>query len=204
MTMPQAVPLRHSLFEDAHALLMGSLFIGLGFVLLQSAALITGGAAGIALILHYMTGLPVGALFFAINVPFYLFAYKAMGTAFTLKTLATNVLLAVFNLLLPHTLTLSAVDPVFAAMAGGTLMGMGVLALARHKASVGGIGVLTIYLQEKRGWRAGKVQMVLDCLIIAAAVSVLDLRHLLLSVLSAMSLSLVLVINHKPGRYAGY
>ena len=203
MTTPAAA-LRHSLFEDTHALMMGCLFIGLGFVLLQGAQLITGGAAGIALILHYVTDLPVGALFFAINAPFYLFAYRAMGRAFTAKTLATNVLLALLNWLLPHSLTLSAVDPVFAAVGGGTLMGMGVLALARHKASVGGIGVLTIYLQEKRGWRAGKVQMALDCLIIAAAVPVLDPRNLLLSVLCAVSLSLVLVINHKPGRYAGY
>ena len=204
-TMTAILPAqRHTPFEDAHALLMGSLFIGFGFALLQSAELITGGAAGIALILHYATGLPVGALFFAINIPFYLFAVRAMGWAFTLKTLATNVLLALWSWIFPRVLDIAAVEPAFAALAGGTLMGMGVLALARHKASVGGIGVLAIYLQEKRGWRAGKVQMGIDSLIVAAALFVLDPLHLLLSVASVVALSLVLVINHKPGRYAGY
>lgn len=200
---------RHTAFEDIHALFMGTLFIGIGFILLQSAKLITGGAAGIALILHYLTGYSTGTVFFVINIPFYIFAYKAMGRAFTLKTFATNILLVAWNAFLPHVLAVSLptpglLAPTFAAIAGGTLLGMGILALARHKASVGGTGVLTLYLQDKRGWRAGRVQMAFDCVIVSSAAFFLSFDKLLLSILSAVAMSAVLIINHKPGRYTGY
>ena len=92
----------------------------------------------------------------------------------------------------------------FAAIFGGTIIGMGILALARHKSSVGGIGVLALWLYEKRGISAGKVQMSTDCVIIAAAFTVISWDKLLLSILSAVALSAVIIANHKPGRYEGY
>lgn len=58
-----------------------------------------------------------------------------------------------------------------------------------------------MYLQERLGWRAGKVQMLLDCLIIAGAAAFVDVQRIALSVLAAVVLSLTLAINHKPGRY---
>lgn len=195
---------RHTLVEDVHALLIGTSFIAVGLILLKAAGLATGGVAGIALIISYLTDWPVGVVFFALNAPFYIFAQRALGWTFALKTLATNVLLTGFSLVLPLWLKLGGVDPIFAAVFGGTIIGMGILALARHRASVGGIGVLGLWLQEKRGISAGKVQMVTDCLIVGAAFMVISFDKLLLSVLSAGALSLVLIANHKPGRYAGY
>jgi uncharacterized membrane-anchored protein YitT (DUF2179 family) len=105
---------------------------------------------------------------------------------------------------MPHWLKVTGVDPVFAAVFGGTIIGMGILALARHKSSVGGVGVLALYLQERRGISAGKVQMIADCLVVAAAFTVISRERLLLSILSAVALSAVIIANHKPGRYEGY
>jgi uncharacterized membrane-anchored protein YitT (DUF2179 family) len=59
-------------------------------------------------------------------------------------------------------------------------------------------------MHDKRGISAGKVQIAADVLVIAAAFAVIDLNRLLLSILSAVALSLVIIVNHKPGRYAGY
>ncbi len=204
--MPKSQPLgpRHSPAEDIHAILMGSSFAGLGVVMLKTAGVVTGGVAGIALILAYLSHWPVGPLFFALNLPFFVLAQRTLGSTFTLKSLATTALLSLFTLVMPRWLHISGIDPVFAAIFGGTLIGMGVLALARHRASVGGIGVLAIWLYEKRGINAGKVQMTFDVLIVASAFFVVDLRHLALSVLSAIALSLVMIAYHRPGRYAGY
>ncbi len=206
MTSSQSLPAgpRHSAAEDVHALLMGSSFAALGVVMLKAAGVVTGGVAGIALILAYLTHWKVGPLFFALNLPFFILAQRTMGWTFTLKSLATTALLSVFTLVMPGWLHIAGIDPVFAAIFGGTLIGMGVLALARHRASVGGIGVLAIWLYEKRGINAGKVQMTFDVLIVASAFFVVDLRHLALSVLSAVALSLVMIAYHRPGRYAGY
>ena len=190
--------------EDVHAILMGSSFAALGVVMLKSAGVVTGGVAGIALIFAYLTHWPVGPLFFGLNLPFFVLAQRTLGWTFTLKSLATTGLLSVFTVVMPGWLHIAGVDPVFAAIFGGTLIGMGVLALARHRSSVGGIGVLALWIYEKRGVNAGKVQMTCDVLIVASAFFVVDLRHLALSVLSAVALSLVMIAYHRPGRYAGY
>lgn len=195
---------RHTLIEDVHALLIGSSFIAVGLTLLKAAGLVTGGVAGMALIVSYLTHWPVGTVFLLLNIPFYVLAQRTLGWMFTAKTLATNLLLAGLAFGMPSWLRLTHVDPVFAAVFGGTILGMGVLALARHKSSVGGIGVLALWLYEKKGISAGKVQMASDCLILACAFAVMNWDKLLLSILSAVALSVVIIANHKPGRYEGY
>ncbi|HEY0887958.1 MAG TPA: YitT family protein, partial [Ramlibacter sp.] len=84
---------------------------------------------------------------------------------------------------------------------GGLLCGTGMLMLFRHRASLGGLNTLVLYLQDRLGWRAGKVQMLLDGLILLAALFVADLPRVALSVLGAVVLNLTLAINHRPGRY---
>lgn len=195
---------RHTAVEDIHALLIGSSFIAVGLTLLKAAGLVTGGMAGVALIVSYLSGWPVGVVFFVLNLPFYVLAQRTMGWMFTVKTLATNLLLAGLAWAMPHWLKVEEVDPIFSAVFGGTIIGMGILALARHRSSVGGIGVLALYLQERRGISAGKVQMAADCLIVGAAFFAIPFDKLLLSIASAVALSAVLIANHKPGRYAGY
>ena len=195
---------RHTPLEDVHALLIGSSFIAVGLTLLKAAGLVTGGVAGVALIISYLTAWPVGAVFFVLNIPFYVLAQRTLGWAFTGKTLATNLLLAGLAFGMPSWLKVTGVDPVFAAVFGGTIIGMGILALARHRSSVGGVGVLALYLQERRGISAGKVQMIADALVVAAAFAVVTPDKLLLSILSAVALSAVIIANHRPGRYAGY
>ena len=52
--MPPTTPAPpHSLLEDAQALLAGTLLVSLGVAMLGKANLITGGAVGLALLLHY-------------------------------------------------------------------------------------------------------------------------------------------------------
>lgn len=195
---------RHTALEDIHALLIGSSFIAVGLTLLKAAGLVTGGVAGVALIVSYLSGWPVGVVFFVLNLPFYVLAQRTLGWTFTFKTLATNLLLAGLAWGMPHWLKVGGIDPIFSAVFGGTIIGMGILALARHRSSVGGVGVLALYLQERRGISAGKVQMAADCLVVAAGFFTISFDKLLLSIASAVALSAVIIANHKPGRYAGY
>lgn len=193
----------HSLFEDAQAILTGALFVAFGITLLKHAGLLTGGTAGLAFLIHYATGWNFGVVFFALNLPFYGLALRTLGRPFMLKTLAAVGAMSLLADLLPRLVTFSHVDPLFAALMGGFLVGAGLLMLFRHKASLGGINVLAIHLQEQRGWRAGAVQMALDCAIVAAAFAVVEPRLIVLSIVGAIALNLVVAVNHKPGRYLG-
>lgn len=199
-----AAPLPHTLLEDIQALLVGTLFMALSVVLFRHSGLLTGGTAGIAFLLHYLSGYAFGPIFFAINLPFYVFAVRALGWAFTFKTFAAVALLSIYSEVLPAWIPLGHVQPVFAAVMAGLLAGVGLLMLMRHKASLGGLGVLAIYMQEKHGWRAGKIQMAADCVIVLAALLIKDFSLVALSVLGALALNMVITINHRPGRYSGF
>lgn len=202
--MPEAAPPPppHGTLDDLQALLTGTLFVALGLALFRHAGLVTGGTAGIAFVLHYASGWPFGAVFFAINLPFYALAWRRMGRAFTLKTFVAVVLLALLVEAVPAWLALQRVQPVFAAVGGGLLMGAGMLMLFRHHASLGGLNVLVLWLQQRRGWRAGYVQLGLDSAILLAALPWLSATQAALSVLGAGVLNLALALNHRRGRYA--
>ncbi len=195
---------RHTLGEDIYAIAIGASLSAFGIVMLHAAGLVTGGVAGLALTVSYLTGIPVGTLFFTINLPFLVLAQRTMGWRFTIKSAVTVALLSVLTWVMPGLSPMGQVNAWFAAIFGGTVIGMGILSLARHKSSVGGIGVLALYLYEKRGINAGKVQGAADTVIVLSACVVLDVRHLLLSVLSAVALSAVLYTFHRKGRYTGY
>ena len=192
---------RHSLLEDAQALLTGTLFVALGVALFKQAGILTGGTVGIAFLIHYAGGWPFGALFFAINLPFYLLAYRRLGAAFTVKTMAAVSLLALLAEVLPRWLQFAALNPFFAALAGGLLIGAGMLILFRHRASLGGLNVLVLYLQERHGWRAGYVQAGLDALILLCASAFVSWERIGLSLLGMLAINAALVINHRSGRY---
>lgn len=196
-----AAPPRHSLLDDAQALLTGTLFVALGLVLLRQAGLVTGGTAGIAFVLHYATGWSFGALFFMVNLPFYVLAWRRMGARFTIKTFFAVTLLALLTETLPRWMALASLAPLFGALAGGLLVGVGFVILFRHQASLGGLNVLVQWLQERRGWRAGQLQLGLDVLILLAASAHVSPGQLALSVLAAAVMNLALAINHRPGRY---
>lgn len=194
---------RHSPFEDAQAIVTAALFIALGVTLFANAGLLTGGTAGLAFLIHYATGWRFGVVFFVINVPFYFLALRAMGWAFTLKTFCAVAALSAFSELMPLLLRFDFLQPVYAGVMGGFLIGAGLLMLFRHRASLGGINVLVLVLQERRGWRAGKVQMAIDCLIVLAALALVEPWRIAVSVLGAVALNLVVAVNHRPGRYLG-
>lgn len=195
--------IRHTLLEDAQALLVAPLFVAFAILLFQHAGLFTGGTVGIAFLIHYLGNWPIGPTLFVINLPFYFLAVRALGWQFTIKTFIAVSLLAIYTGLLPSLISLQSLDRGFAAVMAGFMAGVGLLILIRHKASLGGIGILVIHLQNTRGWRAGKLQMAADCLILAAAALFRDPLSVALSILGAVALNLVIAVNHKAGRYMG-
>ncbi|MCW2236035.1 YitT family protein [Azospirillum canadense] len=194
---------RHRLYEDALALLMGTLFVALGTAIYGKTMLLTGGVAGAALLLSYVTPFGFGALFFLVNLPFYLLAWKRMGWQFTLRTFIAVGMVAGFSRMTDSWIGFSHLDPVYATVIGGALCGSGLLMLFRHRTGLGGLNILAIYLQERFGVRAGYFQLGVDLMIVAAAFFVLETDRLLLSVLGAAIVNMLLAINHKPGRYLG-
>ena len=75
--------------------------------------------------------------------------------------------------------------------------------LFRHRCSLGGVGIAALYLQDRYGWRAGKVQMMIDCTVVLLALAIVPFDRVAYSVLAAVIMSLFLWVSHRPGRYQG-
>lgn len=196
---PVAPP--HSIIEDVFALVIGTLMVSLGLTLLTSSGAVTGGVAGIAILASYVSPWPFGVWFVLINAPFFVLALLRMGWQFTLKTIITVVLVALFSELHPAMIDLDSVQPVYGVLFGSAVTGVGFIVLFRHRASVGGISILCLYLQDRFGWRAGYVQMAIDAVIVLSSVLVVSPVLLLLSVAGAVVMNLVIALNHRPNRY---
>lgn len=203
MTMPEPAAV-HSITEDILAIIIGTLFVSFGIALFKLAGLLTGSTAGLAFLIHYLSGLPFGALFFVINLPFYYFAFRRMGWRFTAKSFCAVALVSVFSELHGRFIVIGQIEPFYAALFGGCLMGVGFIVLFRHQTSLGGVNILALYLQDRHGIRAGKLQMIVDVTILLASYFVVSPLALAASIIGAIALNLVIWMNHRHDRYVGW
>lgn len=165
-------PTRHTPIEDLQGIFSGSLIAALGLYFLASAGLLTGSTAGVAFLLHYATGVNFGLAFFLLNLPFFYLSLKRLGPAFTVKTFIAIGVTSFLTDIQSRLFHIGDIHPAWAALIGGLLLGYGLLALYRHRASLGGVGILGIYLQERFGVRAGLVQLAIDMVVLVAAFGV--------------------------------
>jgi uncharacterized membrane-anchored protein YitT (DUF2179 family) len=194
-------PARHTPLEDAQGIFISTMVAALGLYMLNQVGLLTSGIAGVAFLLHYAFGWSFGLLFFILNLPFYYLSFRRLGIGFSVKTFAAIALVSVLADLEHRFITISHIDPFWAALLGGILLGFGLLGLYRHRSSLGGLGILAIYIQDRFKIPAGLVQLAFDLCVMAAAFLVVSPVTVMWSLLSAVVLNLLLTINHRSDRY---
>lgn len=193
----------HSVAEDVLGILTGTFLASLGLHLLHAAHAVTGGTAGLSLLLGYATGWPFWLLFAVINVPFALLAVWRRGWDFTIRTIVSIALVSAWALVHDALFPIGWIEPWYGTMAGNLLAGVGILILFRHRSSVGGVNIIGLEVQDRTGFRAGWTMMIFDVLIILSALLVVPWQNVLMSAVGAVLLNLVLALNHRPGRYLG-
>lgn len=192
---------RHNALEDLYGVATGCLLLALGLHLLHQARLITGGMAGLALLLSYLAPLSPGTLFAVLNLPIFLLFWRSQGTPYTLRSLVATLAITGMVTLVANGLVLTSASPAAAAVIGGTVMGMGLLAVTRHGTAVGGSSVIARWLSRKKGWNFGRLLMITDATIIAASALVLGPERAIWSLVSATCANLMVMTWHRPDRY---
>lgn len=195
---------RHTAFDDILAILTGTIVASVGLFLLKSGGVVTGGTAGLSLLLSYATKQSFGIMFILVNTPFFALALWKKGATFTLRTALSVVIVSGMSHVHASALGLLHLAPLYATVVGNLLAGVGVLILFRHRSSLGGFNIIALLAQERLGWRAGYVQLVLDAVIVLSALTVVPASSVALSALGALILNVSLAKNHRPGRYVGY
>ncbi|NBR89503.1 MAG: YitT family protein [Rhodobacteraceae bacterium] len=201
MSITDHATTRHSSLDDAQGIFFGSGMAAFSMVLLTHLGLVTGQTAGLAVLISYATGYDFGPVFFLINIPFYWFAFKRMGLKFVAKTFIAVALVSGLSVVLPDLVHFDAVNPFVGAILFGCISGTALIALFRHGASLGGIGILALYLQDTIGLRAGIFQLMFDVVVFTLALFVRDWQTVAISALGALVVNLVITMNHRRDRY---
>lgn len=191
----------HSTIEDVQGILTGTFLCAIAIIPLTSLGLVTGQTAGFAILLSYTTGYSFGVIFFLVNLPFYIFAYLQMGLKFTIKTIITVSLFSLIAVIIPKYISISEIHPLLAVCLFGTASGTGLLIVFRHGSSLGGVGILALYLQDKIGFKAGWTQLIFDTALFICAAFILPIQIVAWSLLGVIIVNIVIAVNHRRDRY---
>jgi uncharacterized membrane-anchored protein YitT (DUF2179 family) len=158
--------------KNALLILIGCAINGLAYAMfLIPHHFVPGGVSGIAMIVNYFAGLPVGALIMVLNVPVFLLGLKTMGKKYVVNSLAGMVISSVFIDLFHEVLKLPSAtgNPVLASIYGGVMLGVGLGIVFRGRASTGGSDIIGMVLSKYTGMSLGYGIMVTDFLVISAS-----------------------------------
>jgi len=192
---------KHTLYEDAQAILTSTLIAAFGIYLLQSSQVVTGGSAGLTLLLSKNLGWNFSIAYPLISIPFMALALWRRGLTFTLKSIVTVGALSVFTYFIPQLIDLSSIQSWFGAILGNLLLGVAMLIMFRHGTSLGGFNVIALIAQDKFKWKAGLVQMALDAAVVIGFAVTNFSWSAIWAIIGAITLNLVLATNHRPDRY---
>lgn len=126
-----------------------------------------GGVAGISLILHYLTDIPVSYLYLAINLPLLLISWIYLGKEFSIKTIYGTLLLS-FTINLFSSYRTPIPDLLLSAFFGGALVGISVGMIFMAGGSTGGTDIIAKIITRYRGLPVGKALLLMDFCILSA------------------------------------
>ena len=164
-------PNRRVLARDYAVLTAGTLLLSVAYaVFLVPQRIAAGGVSGLAVVLHYLFGLPTGLLVFGMNVPLLIAGYLYLGgTRFTVRTLVSVGIFSITVDPLERWVHPITHDAFLATLYGGVISGIGVGLVFGRGASTGGTTILARLLQKWTGLSAGIAQLLVDAVSVGAA-----------------------------------
>lgn len=157
---------------------IGSVFFAIGinaFVIPHK--LVGGGISGIALILYYTTGIPLGTLNLVLNIPVVYCAYRWLGRRHVKITLfGTAVISWIINetaFLADYNMTH---DPLVGAIIGGVLCGLGLGIVYRSGGNTGGLDPIAMIIRKYYGLQMGSISFAINLVILVVASTIVGVE----------------------------
>ncbi|MBT9172121.1 MAG: hypothetical protein DDT21_00502 [Syntrophomonadaceae bacterium] len=167
------------------AITLGTIIFVIGTKgMIIASELAMAGVNGLAIVIHYLTYLPVGAVAFAINVPLIILSWKYINREFGFKTVFAVVLSSFLIDQIGDFSLVPADDKFLGALYGGIVYGSGVGIVFRYGGSVGGVGVLAKFFNKSFGISIGTVNFLLNTLIILVIAATIGSQTALYTILA--------------------
>ena len=127
-----------------------------------------GGLTGVATILNYLAGWPVGITALVLNIPLFLIGYRTMGKVFAFRSLVATALFTILIDILP--LKPVSEDPLLGTLFGGVVLGIGLGLILRGGATTGGSDMVARMVHRRFSFiTVGMFLFALDFLVVLAA-----------------------------------
>ena len=162
---------------DIGADIIGSFIFAIGLIcFIEPANIAPGGASAIAVLINYVTGLPIGALNLAINIPLLVLAFMYLGHSFALKTIKTLIFNTIMlDWVVAPLFPVYTGDRLLGSVYGGVLVGAGVALIFLRGSTTGGTDIMSYLIQRKFPHLSiGRAMLIIDGVIIAASILVFD------------------------------
>ncbi|GBF35554.1 hypothetical protein DCCM_4683 [Desulfocucumis palustris] len=128
-----------------------------------------GGVSGIATVLHYVAGAPVGMTMLALNVPLFLMGIYRLGLKFGFRSLYGTISLSILVDILSSHLPVLTREPMLASVFGGVLTGLGLGLTFRFRGTTGGTDLAAAILRTYTGANVGQLLFMVDAMVVLAA-----------------------------------
>lgn len=129
---------------------------------------LAGGLTGLSLLLHYVfSSLPVGVIYFILNIPLFVIGWMFVGRRFFLYSVA-GVLIFSAVMLWPFPV-LPIKDMILSALSAGIITGVGSGIILKSFGSAGGLDILTVILFKKFSIRPGNFILAFNSILMLAA-----------------------------------
>lgn len=126
----------------------------------------------------------MGIIYFLLNVPLFIMAYKVMGKEFCLTTLGSIAMVSVFMALIPVPKTPIVADPMLAAVTGGIITGTGAGLLLRAGTSQGGQDIIGVCMAKLYpNFKVGTIGIIISIFIYSICLFVYDIPTVLYSII---------------------
>lgn len=158
-------------------LLFGSLIYGIGtHCFVMPANIAPGGAVGLALIVNYLSHLPVGILTILLNVPLLILAWFILSRRFVITTGISCIFCSlILDFAIAPRFPVYEGDRLMCSLFGGILVGIGMAFIFMSGSTTGGTDILGYILQKKKPHISiGKALLMVDGVILLLSIFVFE------------------------------
>lgn len=165
----------------------GAAALGLGYNLFfVPNEVVAGGISGLAVIIHYLSGWPVGLLVLLLNVPLFVAGLRwGGGLSTSVRTLYAVLVMSLVTDLTAPLLPNVTENPLLFITYGGLLDGFGIGLVLRAQGTTGGTDIVARLLRTFTGLEISQGMFLSNALIIAGAALVFGLEKAMYGVIVA-------------------
>ncbi|UGQ16849.1 YitT family protein [Borrelia sp. RT1S] len=167
-----------NILKDPKLILISTLQITIGSLLMAISTnilyiphgLLSGGIAGVALMLHYILDFNLGFTIFILNIPLFILGIKFLNVTFVIQSW---IAMALYSVMVNYSQFLQGKmhldDMMLVSILAGLISGLGLGLIFRAKGSSGGSDIISMIIKEKYSISIGTTNFLVNLAVLVVA-----------------------------------